>query len=177
MSTRLDAESFGGWPDEHVEALKKHWGEGLSASQTATAINRAFSDAGYTRSAVLGKVHRLRLGGRARPSAPKRIVYKVARPPVMKVIGERQTFVQAAASPPLVNIDHVRAFRPLPGQEPVRFGAKGCKWPVGGDGADLRCCGAEREGEKPYCATHCAAAYAPTSKTHELVRSLRRWAA
>src|SRR4051794_16531834 len=47
------------WNDERVETLKKLWAEGLSASQIATELG------GITRNAVIGKVHRLGLSGRA----------------------------------------------------------------------------------------------------------------
>ena len=47
------------WTDERVETLKKLWGEGLSASQIAGRLGSV------TRNAVIGKVHRLGLSGRA----------------------------------------------------------------------------------------------------------------
>ena len=47
------------WTDERVELLKKLWSDGLSASQIATELG------GITRNAVIGKVHRLGLSGRA----------------------------------------------------------------------------------------------------------------
>ena len=52
-----------GWTDERVELLKKLWQDGLSASQIAKQLG------GVTRNAVIGKVHRLGLSGRATPSA------------------------------------------------------------------------------------------------------------
>lgn len=52
-----------GWTDERVELLSKLWSEGLSASQIATQLG------GVTRNAVIGKVHRLKLEGRARPAS------------------------------------------------------------------------------------------------------------
>ena len=55
-----------GWTDERVELLKKLWLEGLSASQIAKQLG------GVTRNAVIGKVHRLGLSGRATPSQPSR---------------------------------------------------------------------------------------------------------
>src|SRR6201999_3675602 len=48
------------WTDERVELLKKLWSDGLSASQIAAELG------GITRNAVIGKVHRLRLSGRAK---------------------------------------------------------------------------------------------------------------
>ena len=49
-----------GWTDERVELLKKLWADGLSASQIAAELG------GITRNAVIGKVHRLGLSGRAK---------------------------------------------------------------------------------------------------------------
>jgi GcrA cell cycle regulator len=47
------------WPDGRVGLLRQLWGEGHSASRIAAMIGE-----GITRSAVLGKVHRLHLNGR-----------------------------------------------------------------------------------------------------------------
>ena len=62
------------WTDERVEQLKKLWSEGLSASQIAKQLG------GVTRNAVIGKVHRLGLSGRATPSRPARRTVKPSRP-------------------------------------------------------------------------------------------------
>ncbi len=65
----------GGWTDERVASLKKLWLEGLSASQIAKQLG------GVTRNAVIGKVHRLGLSGRATPAArPGRCSRRRARP-------------------------------------------------------------------------------------------------
>ena len=53
-----------GWTEERVELLKKLWLEGLSASQIAGVLAE-----GVTRNAVIGKVHRLKLTGRAKPAS------------------------------------------------------------------------------------------------------------
>src|SRR5438128_9934504 len=63
-----------GWTDERVELLKKLWQDGLSASQIAKQLG------GVTRNAVIGKVHRLGLSGRAAPSKPQRTTFKAPRP-------------------------------------------------------------------------------------------------
>jgi GcrA cell cycle regulator len=52
------------WTEERVDILKKLWAEGHSASQIAKELG------GVTRNAVIGKVHRLGLSGRATPSRP-----------------------------------------------------------------------------------------------------------
>ena len=53
------------WNDERVDLLKKLWSDGLSASQIAGRLG------GVTRNAVIGKVHRLGLSGRATTSRMK----------------------------------------------------------------------------------------------------------
>ena len=51
------------WTDERVARLSKLWAEGRSASQIATDLG------GVSRNAVIGKVHRLGLSGRAKSPA------------------------------------------------------------------------------------------------------------
>ena len=53
------------WTDERVELLKKLWSDGLSASQIAAELG------GITRNAVIGKVHRLGLSGRAKSAVDR----------------------------------------------------------------------------------------------------------
>ncbi|WP_127144337.1 GcrA family cell cycle regulator [Pelagibacterium montanilacus] len=68
------------WTDERVALLKKLWMEGLSASQIASELS-----GGVTRNAVIGKVHRLKLSARAKPSSaaprPKAPRAPIARKP------------------------------------------------------------------------------------------------
>lgn len=201
------------WSNEaHVERLKKLWVEGLSASQVATLINREFPDASYSRNAVIGKVNRLGLSFRNQPSKPKRLGSTAPRAPSAprtivrpqaKVFGETKVppargaqqpegvFVlmpknRAAAQPqaPRATADE-RKFAPLPGVQPVPFGSRGCKWPVGGDRADLMCCGARQADSGPYCPTHNRASHqavqpgkaaTPKGRANELIRNLRRYA-
>ena len=63
------------WTDERVENLKKLWSDGLSASQIAAALG------GITRNAVIGKVHRLGLSGRAKAPSSSAPRQRKARPP------------------------------------------------------------------------------------------------
>src|ERR1700726_4879491 len=66
------------WTEERVETLKKLWADGLSASQIATELG------GITRNAVIGKVHRLGLSGRAKsPSSSTPRPRKARAPPHM----------------------------------------------------------------------------------------------
>lgn len=62
----ITTEHAGGWTPERIDLLKKLWQEGKSAGQCA-----AYLGEGLTRSAVIGKVHRLKLAKRGQTSHPK----------------------------------------------------------------------------------------------------------
>ena len=166
-----------GWTDERVDLLKKLWLDGLSASQVAKQLG-----GGLTRNAVIGKVHRLGLSGRAAPSQPHRPVFKPARPP-------------RAATPAIPAPRRMEpAVRPEPEPEVsieesgsatvLTLGAHMCKWPIGDPSTDgFSFCGRVSSGDGPYCTHHARVAYQPQQKkvgakrsdASELVRSLRRY--
>jgi GcrA cell cycle regulator len=166
-----------GWTDERVELLKKLWQDGLSASQIAKQLG------GVTRNAVIGKVHRLGLSGRAAPSKPARPVFKAPRParPAAAPAAPRRisqppmTTATTAPQPPVRYIDEA------PGVATVlTLGAHMCKWPIGDPSSDeFTFCG-RRASEGPYCGEHARVAYQPAqtkkrSSANELARSLRRY--
>lgn len=58
---------IGAWTEDQDAILRKRWAEGISASDIANEIGD-----GRTRNAVIGRVHRLNLSGRAKPSGPRK---------------------------------------------------------------------------------------------------------
>ena len=162
------------WTDERVETLKKLWADGHSASRIAAELG------GITRNAVIGKVHRLGLSGRAAPSQPSRPAYRPQRPrptpqPQISVPAPRRAEPAAPRmAVPVVMPD-------LPGTATVlTLGAHMCKWPIGDpSGGDFSFCGRRTQAEGPYCVEHARVAYQPPQKkksgTNDLVRSLRRY--
>ena len=62
------------WSDDRVEQLKKLWEAGLSDSQIAAELGNV------TRNAVIGKVHRLGLSGRAKSPSSAAPRPRKARP-------------------------------------------------------------------------------------------------
>ena len=160
-----------GWTDERVAILKKLWLEGLSASQIAKQLG------GVTRNAVIGKVHRLGLSGRATPSQPQRPVFKAPRPsrPVSTPSMAPRRIAPSAPEPSPVY------YAEEPGSATVlTLGAHMCKWPIGDPASDnFTFCG-RRIGEGSYCVEHARVAYQPQQKrgrgsAQELARSLRRY--
>lgn len=89
------------WTDERVELLKKLWIEGLSASQIAGELG-----GGVTRNAVIGKVHRLKLSGRAKPVSAAPRAHAPARPQTQRRAPSSSSVGNsgAAASPAMANI-------------------------------------------------------------------------
>lgn len=81
-----------GWTDERVELLARLWSEGLSASQIAGQLG------GVTRNAVIGKVHRLKLEGRAKPP----VAAESAKPQPELVEDADETVVEMEIAPRMV---------------------------------------------------------------------------
>ena len=166
-----------GWTDERVETLKKLWLDGLSASQIAKQLG------GVTRNAVIGKVHRLGLSGRATPSQPQRPVFKAPRAPRPAAAAAAPIAPRRAIEPSLAQPPAPAFFAEEPGSATVlTLGAHMCKWPIGDPSSDgFTFCGRRSDREGPYCMEHARVAYQPQQKkggrstASELARSLRRY--
>jgi GcrA cell cycle regulator len=164
-----------GWTEDRVGALKKLWLEGQSASQIAKQLG-----GGVTRNAVIGKVHRLGLSGRAAPSQPARATFRPSRP------RPAASPTQAPSAPRRIEAVQPRAVSPsvpapmpdLPGTATVMtLGAHMCKWPIGDPSStEFSFCG-RRSSEGVYCVEHARVAYQPQVKrgATDLARSLRRY--
>ena len=157
------------WSDEqNVEKLKALYAEGLPGSQIAKQLG------GVTRHAVIGKVHRLGLSGRATPSQPARPVFKAPRPP-RPVHAPAPRRVEAHAPQPPTPVYYVEE----PGSATVlTLGAHMCKWPIGDpQSPTFRFCQDRAEVGCSYCSSHRERAYVPAkSDARGLARSLRRYA-
>lgn len=151
------------WTDERVELLKKLWSEGLSASQIAGRLGSV------TRNAVIGKVHRLGLSGRAtttriKPArtrraatAPKRSkpAFKQQGNPAFRSLyqGDGEPFMPAA-----------EAFEiPLAERKSLQdLTESSCRWPIGDpQHADFHFCNQNKVPGLPYCEHHARRAFQP----------------
>jgi len=153
------------WTDERVETLKKLWTDGLSASQIAAELG------GITRNAVIGKVHRLGLSGRAkspstaapRPRKPRTHSHLLRVPrPSMRGNTALAHAYQLDSEPEPEFIDNVI---PL-GQRRtlLELNEDTCRWPIGDPGsADFFFCGGQTVTSLPSCAYHSRVAYQPAN--------------
>ena len=147
------------WNDERVDALKKLWADGLSASQIAGRLG------GVTRNAVIGKVHRLGLAGRATTSrmksprssrvraahAAKRMMRArqpaVGNSPLRNLyLGETEPYVPAAEELVI----------PLNERKYIQTLTESCcRWPIGDpQQPEFHFCGKKKIPGLPYCEVH-----------------------
>lgn len=160
------------WTDERVETLKKLWTEGLSASQIASSLGEV------TRNAVIGKIHRLGLSGRARPgvvTAPVRKpkvaeapMKRIAPRPVVTAIGNtalkiEPTFAEAAEPQALATVTPIGERVTI-----MMLTEQTCRWPIGDPGSEgFSFCGRRSDTGIPYCAHHAKIAYQPVDRRRD----------
>jgi len=175
------------WTDERVEKLKKLWSEGLSASQIAAQLG------GVSRNAVIGKVHRLNLPGRAKAggtqsaSRPKRPAAAAPRPtgfaarPVAPRAAARPAGNASAKEEIDADFDAQRDQLPVPANgnnvvvpmsrklELTQLTERTCKWPIGDPlNEDFHFCGNESPDNSPYCTYHQRLAYQPSAERRRM---------
>ncbi|MEM7289598.1 MAG: GcrA family cell cycle regulator [Pseudomonadota bacterium] len=149
------------WTDERVATLTKLWADGLSASQIAAELG------GVTRNAVIGKVHRLGLSGRAKPASssakrPKRARNSYNAKP--RNAGRSAVALRGgAAAAPRTFIEDLVA--PVSKKlDLVDLTESTCKWPHGDPATDeFHFCGNKVKEGSPYCEYHCRLAYQVTT--------------
>jgi GcrA cell cycle regulator len=130
------------WTDERVALLKKLWGDGRTAAEIARSLG-----AGFTRNAVIGKAHRLKLSSRMSPISSSMSKAKPAntqRAPIQRL---------KHAAPPPVKID-------VKGIKLIDLKERMCRWPLGDpQDPNFNFCGCNTVPGLPYCADHARMAY------------------
>ena len=165
------------WTEEKVELLRQHWLDGKSASQISAALGP-----GFTRNAVIGKVHRLGLAGRAKaPMAQSgasvssamrtsAAVRRAAGRPATAIAGAtlvRGNTALAVAAEAELEAQPARLEEEIVVPMSLRvtiveLKESMCKWPLGDPiSPDFRYCGSPAYGGSPYCQHHSKLAYQP----------------
>jgi GcrA cell cycle regulator len=141
------------WTEHRLGLLKQLWADG----KTATAIGRRL---GISKSAVLGKVFRLRLAPAANAVAPQ-------TPPGRHRRGRPLSADQQTSVLP----------EPKRGLSVFELTNATCRWPHGEVGSkNFHFCGAaeaDLEGGRPYCERHALRAYRPNTKASQPVQGAR----
>ncbi len=146
------------WTKERVELLQKLWLEESSAALIAAELGD-----GISRSAVMGKIHRLGLCGRGQPRSNVKHQPRPAGPREYRLA----TIGSAAlrAEPKTVPERDARIFEPVavPVAKMLTIAAltqHTCKWPFGdSQEGGFRFCGHDTLEGVPYCRYHTTVAY------------------
>ena len=154
------------WTDERVELLRQMWLDGKSASQISTAIG-----AGLTRNAVIGKVHRLGLSGRAkspssavprpRKARPSQHMVRISRPMSRGNTALAHAFEVELDPDPIAYDNVVPMSQRL---SLLELNEATCHWPIGDpSSSEFFFCGGKALTSLPYCAHHSRIAYQPAA--------------
>ncbi|MEL6362611.1 MAG: GcrA family cell cycle regulator [Pseudomonadota bacterium] len=164
------------WNEERVELLKKLWAEGLSASQIAGKMG------GVTRNAVIGKVHRLGLSGRATPAKPQRgrdLAHETTpvepAAPTLRSAPTQPTHEAGSSEP-----EFIAPITLTSGDMTTvaTLSRNMCKWPIGDPASDdFHFCGQQTEPGKSYCTHHANMAFQPSQKRADAQAAQRQLAA
>ena len=169
----MDSAKFGeirhmSWTDDRVATLTKLWADGLSASQIAAELG------GVTRNAVIGKVHRLGLSGRAKPTNSARKMKTPARSS-SSYNARPRSLLKAGRTPPHIPNRPVIQDIPVPESKKlnlVDLTDKTCKWPHGDPATDdFHFCGNSPKEDAPYCEYHCRMAYQTSTDRRRVKRA------
>ena len=163
------------WTDERVEMLKKLWADGLSASQIAAELG------GITRNAVIGKVHRLGLSGRAK--APSSSVPRQRKPRAPSMFRAPRPMMRGNAALAMPAYDYDPEPEPELLENIIPLGqrctlleldSEKCHWPIGDPGQpDFFFCGGKTGTKVPYCGYHSRIAYQPATDRRRDRRPMR----
>lgn len=132
------------WTDDRIEQLKSLWVEGLSASHIARVMG------GVSRNAVIGKVHRLGLAGRATAPRGERVRLPARHSPRIHV-----------SQPVIIEEDPIvlddGSFATV-----LTINDRMCRWPIGDPAEnEFHFCGRNPKSGSPYCEAHSRKAYQP----------------
>jgi GcrA cell cycle regulator len=143
------------WTEERVELLRHHWSAGDSASHIANALG------GVTRNAVIGKVHRLGLPGRATVSRlPANPWGRKCLPPSEQTLARRRKIAeqQEKARRAQQIADAVMAHM-TKGVDIMELRPSSCRFPIGDPReSGFVYCGCKKH-SGPYCDYHTRIAY------------------
>lgn len=155
------------WTDERVELLKKLWSEGLSASQIAGRLGAV------TRNAVIGKVHRLGLSGRATTSRMKTVRPRSRLSNAKRPANAAKPRFAQIGNPAVRDLYRLDAepmgptaeelVIPLAERKTIQTLTEcSCRWPIGDPQlADFHFCGKSKVNGLPYCEFHARRAFQP----------------
>jgi GcrA cell cycle regulator len=145
------------WNEERTATLRKLWLEGMSASQVARQLG------GVSRSAVIGKVHRLGITVREVPVRQRGAVRTASRAqPRSRPV--REAVIAPRPALRLAAVAEMTATQSILGLE-----IHSCRWPIGDvESDDFGFCGRDKTARASYCEDHARGAFRRLSSPSEV---------
>jgi GcrA cell cycle regulator len=163
----MTMQTIDSWTDDQVAALRKLWSEGLSASQIGVHLPS------FSRSAILGKAHRLKLAprrvvsvapepraeSRFNPPADRAAALKKRPAPLPRrnqtnSLAGKLAIIEAEPGLP----EHLEEPAVGAGLQLIDLGNGNCRWPFGHPNSDrfyfCGAVGADLGNRRPYCPFH-----------------------
>jgi GcrA cell cycle regulator len=140
------------WTEERVEELKTRFVAGESGSEICRAMHAR------SRSAVIGKLHRLGLSRLARP--PVNGAIRKQKKKKLHLVNHASHFRFEEQTDAMIEDNQNQENRDF--KNPKRLlelTERDCRWPGPGAGLALWFCAAPAVDGQPYCGAHCAIAY------------------
>ena len=177
---------MGSWTDKKIEKLKVLWEKGIPTAEIGKRL-------GFSKNAIVGKVHRLGLSNRNSPIKTSTPSVAKTKPSVSKKISDEKTLnpkktkdltvkpikqeVSNKAeikSKPAQKNESQKVVETLPkakktsddGVSLMELTSDRCCWPIDDATSEgFHFCGKKVFKNKPYCLEHCAMAYTTTSSS------------
>jgi len=143
------------WTDEKIEIIKTLWDQGYSAGMIAVQLrDQGFGH--YSRNAITGKIHRLKLS--------KFVQLRSTKVRITKEVSEKRKHVKSEKirpRPPVMPQPFPQITETTDTSRAVHFeqlNSCHCRWPLWPDSgapfSQLFYCGAQCCGDAPYCQDH-----------------------
>ena len=167
------------WTDKKIEKLKKLWEKGYSAAEIGKKL-------GFSKNAIVGKVHRLGLANRASPiksssgkpasdskAVSKKPTEKLEKP--AKIVSLKHSKAEPVSRPSAPKAAKPAGLKiasnmtkALGGISMLELTSDLCCWPIDDvNSENFHFCGKKVFRSKPYCLEHCAVAYTNSSTPAE----------
>ncbi len=151
------------WTESRITTLTTLWQAGQSASQVARQLG------GVSRSAVIGKVHRLRLTGRALPARPRAEAAPRASRTARATSPAKERANRLSTVERSSHVINLRGYLPAspsrlreltPTATILTLDPSSCRWPIGDPrDDDFGYCGRPRPAMTTYCDCHAQVAF------------------
>ncbi len=167
------------WNDKKIEKLKQLWDKGMPTAEIGKKL-------GFSKNAIVGKVHRLGLSNRNSPiktsvAKIKKDVSKsvdIKKEKLVKVKSEisetsskkslKEKVLQSKNESQKTNLEKSKGDSLVKGVPLVELTLDRCCWPIDNPNSDdFTFCGKKVFKNKPYCLEHCLVAYTNSANSAE----------